>query len=234
MSSEYEDVEDAIKTALTGEGTPFVTVNTAGAALADTQIAAELQKLGDSVEAPAAMIFYAGGTSNEGRAPVLQEFATFTVVVVTATRSLEAATRGGTQDVGVFRQHHAGLAEGRAFVNAGRSGGTPWSIPWRGQPFMVSEFGGTWWNPEAAAGDASWGYGERPGTVEEFYERFEGLCTALLDNRGVCGYCYTQLTDVYQEQNGIYGFDRGAKFDIARLRAAQQRPAAIEQDGRSG
>lgn len=43
------------------------------------------------------------------------------------------------------------------------------------------------------------------------------------------GYCYTQLTDVFQEQNGIYRFDRGEKLDIARVRAAQLRPAAIEE-----
>jgi hypothetical protein len=42
------------------------------------------------------------------------------------------------------------------------------------------------------------------------------------------GYCYTQLTDVYQEQNGIYFFDRSTKFDMERIRAAQRRPAAIE------
>ncbi len=43
------------------------------------------------------------------------------------------------------------------------------------------------------------------------------------------GYCYPQLTDVYQEQNGIYTFARQAKFDMERIRRAQQRPAAIEQ-----
>ncbi len=43
------------------------------------------------------------------------------------------------------------------------------------------------------------------------------------------GYCYTQLTDVFQEQNGIYRFDRGVKLDVARVRAAQLRPAAIEE-----
>ena len=42
------------------------------------------------------------------------------------------------------------------------------------------------------------------------------------------GYCYTQLTDIYQEQNGIYKFDRGPKFDMDRIRAAQIKPAAIE------
>ena len=51
----------------------------------------------------------------------------------------------------------------------------------------------------------------------------------LLDNPDMFGYCYTQLTDIYQEQNGIYKFDRTGKFDLARLRAAQQRAAAIEQ-----
>jgi hypothetical protein len=42
------------------------------------------------------------------------------------------------------------------------------------------------------------------------------------------GYCYTQLTDVFQEQNGIYTFDRRKKFDMKRIRAAQTRKAAIE------
>lgn len=44
------------------------------------------------------------------------------------------------------------------------------------------------------------------------------------------GYCYTQLTDVFQERNGIYRFDRSAKLDVDRVRAAQQRPAAYESD----
>ena len=33
------------------------------------------------------------------------------------------------------------------------------------------------------------------------------------------GYCYTQLTDVEQEQNGIYCYDRSAKFDMDRIKA---------------
>ena len=106
----------------------------------------------------------------------------------------------------------------------------PFSIPYRGQPFFCSEFGGIWWNPDVKPGDFSWGYGERPKSIEEFYERFEKLCAALLDDPAMFGYCYTQLTDVYQEQNGIYTFDRRAKFDLDRIRAIQQRPAAIEGD----
>ena len=44
------------------------------------------------------------------------------------------------------------------------------------------------------------------------------------------GYCYTQLTDVYQEQNGIFTFDRAEKFDMKRINKAQTRKAAIEAE----
>jgi beta-galactosidase/beta-glucuronidase len=125
-----------------------------------------------------------------------------------------------------FAAHHARTAEGAVFYDHGD--GPAWSVPYRGQPFFVSEFGGIWWNPEAAEGEDSWGYGGRPKTIEEFYERFAGLCDAQLDNPGLFGYCYTQLTDCFQEQNGILFFDRRPKFDLERLHAVQARQAAIE------
>ena len=131
------------------------------------------------------------------------------------------------QDLGTFAEHHAGLAAGEPFCNGPQE--RPWSIPYAGQPFFVSEFGGIWWNPDARREEDSWGYGERPKTIEEFYARFEALCGILLDNPHMFAYCYTQLTDVFQEQNGIYAFDRRSKFDLERLRRAQQRSAAIER-----
>jgi beta-galactosidase/beta-glucuronidase len=133
------------------------------------------------------------------------------------------------QDPVRFASNHAGLAEGKPFVN--EHNGRAISLPYRGQPYFVSEFGGIWWNSEREPGDdtTSWGYGTAPRSIEEFYQRFEGLCNVLLDNPHMFGYCYTQLTDVYQEQNGIYTFDRRVKFDMERLRSIQQRTAAIEQ-----
>lgn len=141
-----------------------------------------------------------------------------------------------TQDPDTFAKRHAGLAEGRPYVNGPDSWGMPeqvvgkmaWSIPYRGQPYFVSEFGGIWWNPDVKEGEDSWGYGDRPKNIEEFYTRFERLCAILLDDPNMFGYCYTQLTDILQEQNGIYTYDRRLKFDMERIRAAQQRPAAIE------
>ncbi len=126
-----------------------------------------------------------------------------------------------------LRINHRGLGEGKPFIND--SEGRPISIPYRGQPYFVSEFGGIWWNPDVSDDENSWGYGERPKTLDGFYQRFKGLCDVLLDNPDMFGYCYTQLTDVFQEQNGIFTFDRKPKFELERLRAIQQRKAAIEK-----
>ncbi|HLH58473.1 MAG TPA: beta-galactosidase [Streptosporangiaceae bacterium] len=129
------------------------------------------------------------------------------------------------QDPRKFAEAMAGLADDRPFVNEGRDGAR-WSVDYSGQPYFCSEFGGIWWAPGAA--DESWGYGSRPASAEEYVARFEGLTSALLANPEMFGYCYTQLTDTYQERNGIYRFDRTAKIAPERLRAIQQRPAAFE------
>lgn len=132
------------------------------------------------------------------------------------------------QNPEAFYNEQKGLAENKPFINTGADKAA-WSLPYTGQPFFVSEFGGIWWNPDAKAGDPSWGYGDRPKTVEEFHERFGKLCAVLLDNPDMFGYCYTQLTDVFQEENGIYRFDRTSKFDMKRIRDVQTRTAAIEK-----
>lgn len=133
------------------------------------------------------------------------------------------------QDPAIFAATHAHTLEGKPLINTHQ--GRTISLPYRNQPYMVSEFGGIWWNAEREPGDrtSSWGYGAAPQSIEEFYARFTGLCGALLDNPAMFGYCYTQLTDVFQEQNGIYTFDRRPKFDLERLRAIQGRAAAIEE-----
>jgi hypothetical protein len=131
------------------------------------------------------------------------------------------------QDVAKFAQEVDPIRQGKPFTNRNNEG--EFSLAYSGQPYFVSEFGGIWWNPDVRPGEFSWGYGNRPLSIEEFYQRFEGLCKTLLDNECMFGYCYTQLTDVFQEQNGIYRFDRRPKFDLERLKAIQQRRAAIEK-----
>ncbi len=132
------------------------------------------------------------------------------------------------QQPAAFAAQLAGLAAGDPFVNRAADGRRI-SLPYAGQPYFVSEFGGIWWDPDAAdavAGDdrrESWGYGERVRDEAGFHERFAGLVGVLLADQEMFGYCYTQLTDVMQERNGIYRFDRTAKVDVARVRAAQLR-----------
>jgi len=136
-----------------------------------------------------------------------------------------------------FAVNQAGLAGGKPYVN--QHNNQPISVPYGGQPYFVSEFGGIHWAPthtdengepiNQASSSDSWGYGKSPRTLEDFYARFAGLCNVLLDNPLMFGYVYTQLTDIPPEENGIYRFDRSPKFDTARLHAIQMHPAAIEE-----
>ncbi|MBQ3079292.1 MAG: beta-galactosidase [Clostridia bacterium] len=94
-----------------------------------------------------------------------------------------------------------------------------------GQPVFVSEYGGIAWNTEGKG----WGYGYGPSTKKEFLERYKGLTEALLNNPHHMGFCYTQLTDVEQEINGLYYYDRRPKFDPEIIHAITSQKAAIEE-----
>ncbi|MGO4376118.1 glycoside hydrolase family 2 TIM barrel-domain containing protein, partial [Paenibacillus sp. MCAF20] len=65
---------------------------------------------------------------------------------------------------------------------------------YRGQPIIVSEFGGIAFKTEAG-----WGYGNQVEGEEAFFERFQSITQAIKDIDYICGYCYTQVTDVQQE-----------------------------------
>jgi beta-galactosidase/beta-glucuronidase len=129
------------------------------------------------------------------------------------------------QDSARFRETYAGgpCDIGEARERFGGEAGAAYA----GEPYVVDEYGGTWWK-EGADRDASWGYGERPKDAEEAVSRIIALTGVLLENPRVAGFCYTQLTDIEQEQNGLYTDARKLKFDAERLRAAFSGPAAIE------
>ena len=95
-----------------------------------------------------------------------------------------------------------------------------------GQPFFVSEYGGIRWTEN----QDGWGYGDAPKTEAEFLARLKGLTDAILDNPYICALCYTQLTDVEQEQNGLYTYDRKPKFACEKIYPIFSRKAAIEEE----
>ena len=115
-----------------------------------------------------------------------------------------------------FRERYENVARGQAI----RSPRNAADI----RPVFVSEYGGIRWAPEGNG----WGYGDAPATPEEFLARFEGLTRALLENPCITGLCYTQLTDVEQEVNGLYTYDRRPKFDVSNFRRVLSAPAASE------
>ncbi len=103
---------------------------------------------------------------------------------------------------------------------------------WNGEPVFMSEYGGirvVLQDKNAENTKEAWGYGNAARSLEEFYERYEGLTSALIDNPKMLGFCYTQLTDVEQELNGIYYYDRTEKFDAERLYKINTKVAAIEK-----
>lgn len=95
---------------------------------------------------------------------------------------------------------------------------------WHGQPFFVSEYGGIQW----AVDQTGWGYGNAPKTEEEFIARYKGLTEAMLNNPDCCAFCYTQLYDVEQEQNGLMTYNRKFKFDPKIFADINRQKAAIE------
>ena len=93
-------------------------------------------------------------------------------------------------------------------------------------PYLLDEFGGIKCAETQPEGGNSWGYGNAAPTREDFYTRLEALVKAIVDHSDkICGFCYTQLTDVEQEQNGVYYYDRGEKFDMGRVKAIFQMKA---------
>ena len=58
-----------------------------------------------------------------------------------------------------------------------------------------------------------WGYSGIEPTKEAFLTRLDRLITTVRANGAIVGYCYTQLTDVEQEINGLMNYDRKPKAD---------------------
>lgn len=94
--------------------------------------------------------------------------------------------------------------------------GHPYLIPgekYSGQPVMLTEFGG-----KRIAGSTGWGYEIPVEDAEAYIKSISDDMENILTTPTFCGYCYTQLTDVYQETNGLLYMNREPKADIERLK----------------
>ena len=87
---------------------------------------------------------------------------------------------------------------------------------YRGEPIVLSEFGGV-----ALAGSGGTFYSMAEGAAG-LLQVYQEMIEALMDSGPVQGFCYTQLTDVEQEKNGLLTFERRPKIEPALLRSITQ------------
>ena len=101
-------------------------------------------------------------------------------------------------------------------------------VPTGKEAFLVTEYGGIAFTNIGLQGDAggkdSWGYHDKVTGEEAFFDRFRSLTDAIRAIPYCQGYCYTQLTDVMQEVNGLLTPDRQPKIDMARFAALNCSP----------
>ncbi len=81
---------------------------------------------------------------------------------------------------------------------------------YHGEPVLVSEMGGVAAGPDTGPG---WGY-TRVDASSELLDRYRALVEAVAASPVIAGFCWTQLTDVEQEQNGLLTYDRRPKVDV--------------------
>lgn len=113
--------------------------------------------------------------------------------------------KGGILHGEVYHNHHkSALADGYEY---------------KGQPIIISEYGGIAFNND----DSGWGYGNKVSSKEEFIKRFDEITTAIKKLPYVCGFCYTQVTDVQQEINGLMDIDRNFKVEAETIKEINER-----------
>lgn len=89
---------------------------------------------------------------------------------------------------------------------------------YKGQPVMITEYGGIAFNEERG-----WGYGNQVDTEEEFLNRYKNITDAIKAIPYISGYCYTQTTDVQQEINGLLNEDRSPKIAMNKIKELNDR-----------
>ena len=111
----------------------------------------------------------------------------------------------------LFVEHMSKFEEGKVFESI-----TKQQMPYQGQPYFVSEYGGLKWPVDLNG----WGYNgnDHIKSEEDFVERLRIFQDTMYSNSRICASCYTQLYDVQQECNGLYYYNREIKFSPETIR----------------
>ncbi|MFC0472103.1 glycoside hydrolase family 2 protein [Halalkalibacter kiskunsagensis] len=117
----------------------------------------------------------------------------------------------------VLKERYSKVEHALAFQPADRSLFVK-GYTYQSEPIFVSEFGGIAYQKSEWQG---WGYTSADND-EDFLKRYESVISALLESPLVQGFCYTQLTDVEQEINGLLTYDRKPKVDLDLIRTINE------------
>lgn len=128
---------------------------------------------------------------------------------ICAIHDYEASGSSFSSKIADWKAYLAGKSDWRLLYAEG--------CAYRGEPAMLTEYGGIAFS---GGKQGEWGYRGAVKDEAEFIERFCSMSRAVLDSGRFSGLCYTQLTDVQQEINGLCTPDRKPKVDPAAIKAA--------------
>ena len=95
-------------------------------------------------------------------------------------------------------------------------------VPTGKEAFMLTEYGGIAFSD--GKDKDTWGYHGKVADEDAFFARYKDTNDAVREIPYCRGYCYTQLTDVQQETNGLLTPDRKPKVDVERFRSLTINP----------
>lgn len=95
---------------------------------------------------------------------------------------------------------------------------------YKGQPIIISEYGGIAFS---GGEEGTWGYGNVVSSEADFLKRFDKITTAIKEIPYIVGFCYTQVSDVQQEINGLMDIERNYKISPEKIQEINCREVGI-------
>ena len=87
---------------------------------------------------------------------------------------------------------------------------------------MITEYGGIAFDKQQEELEDGWGY-SAVNSGEALVKEYRKMTEVLFNSKIVQGFCYTQLTDVEQEINGLLTYDRQPKCDLSIIKKINDR-----------
>ncbi|MEG0050196.1 MAG: glycoside hydrolase family 2 TIM barrel-domain containing protein [Clostridia bacterium] len=136
-----------------------------------------------------------------------------------------------SSDAKVLARHFASREQVERTACDHRAAYARGEVPTGEEAFMVTEYGGIAFENIGVQGELlgmeTWGYNGKVQNEAAFFERFEQTTQAVSAIPYCQGYCYTQLTDVMQEINGVLTPDRQPKVNMEKFRLANHNPTGF-------